>query len=199
MSLLLTGAGTSGEIVITGVPENLVAPALDNTAPRIGQTVTCGPGSWSNSPTSAAYQWKRDGVNIAGQTSSSHVVVTADIGKVLTCAVTAHNADGNSTPELSNATDAILSNDTSLSVFSVEGNNVVDGGSLELDATYIGAVIGDLTIVATKTNAAATVGTKTITPSPLLVGDNSLDFDVLAPDGVTTQHYNVTLTVLIGI
>ncbi len=177
----------------TDPPVNTISPALSNTSPRVGQTVTCSTGSWI-AAASFTRQWFRDGVAIGGQTTNSHVVVTADIGKVLKCEITAHNIIGATTAS-SNNTNAILSNDTSLSVFTVEGQNVVDGGSLALDDTYIGDVIGDLTIVATPTNGGATVGTKTVTPSTMIVGANTLAFNVTAADGVTTHHYTVTLNV----
>jgi hypothetical protein len=124
------------------------------------------------------------------------VVVSADIGTELSCEVTATNEIGDSDPEESNATDAILSNVTTLSVFTVEGQAAVDAGTVNLTGAHVGDVIGDLTIVATPTHGGATVGVKFITPSALAAGDNLLEFDVTAADGVTTQHYDVTLNVL---
>ncbi len=177
----------------TNPPVNTVLPALSNTSPRVGQTVTCSTGSWI-AAASFTRQWFRDGVEIGGQTTNSHVVVTADIGKVLKCEVTAHNIIGNTTAS-SNNTNAILSNDTSLSVWTVEGQNVTDGGTLNLANSYDGDVIGDLTIVVTPTNGGATVGAKTLTPSTMAVGNNVLAFNVTAPDGVTTRNYSTTLNV----
>ncbi len=177
----------------TNPPVNTVTPSLSNTSPRVGQTVTCSTGSWIQAA-SFTRQWFRDGVAIAGQTTNSHVVVTADIGKVIKCEVTAHNIIGSTTAS-SNNTNAILSNDTSLSVWTVEGQNVTDGGTLNLANSYDGDVIGDLTIVVTPTNGGATVGTKTLTPSTMAVGNNVLAFNVTSPDGVTTRHYSATLNV----
>lgn len=89
------------------VPVNTIAPALNDTSVGVGDTVTCGTGTWTNTPTSYAYQWKRDGSNIGGATSNSYLVDAADEGAVLTCAVTASNAGGAGSPALSNATDPI--------------------------------------------------------------------------------------------
>lgn len=44
-----------------------------------------------------AYQWKRDGTNIAGATSATYTLVLADSGTKTTCAVTATNAGGSTT------------------------------------------------------------------------------------------------------
>lgn len=89
-----------------------------------------------------------------------------------------------------------LSDDTSLSTFTVEGQAVTDGGSMSIDFSHAGETIVDFVIVATPTHPSATVGTKTITPSPIVEGDNTLEFDVTAEDGVTVQHYSLTVRVL---
>lgn len=75
------------------VPVNTAAPVISGTA-TIGQTLAVSAGTWSNSPTGYAYQWKRDGSNISGATSSTYVLVTADGGTTVSCVVTATNASG---------------------------------------------------------------------------------------------------------
>lgn len=72
------------------LPVNSVAPAITGTETE-GQDLTCSSGTWSNSP-SYAYQWKRSGVAIAGATSATHTLVSADVGETLTCVVSATNA-----------------------------------------------------------------------------------------------------------
>ncbi len=74
-------------------PVNIALPAITGTA-RTGSTLTVSDGSWANSPTAYARQWKADGVNINGATGATYVPVSGDIGKVITCTVTASNADG---------------------------------------------------------------------------------------------------------
>ena len=76
-------------------------PTITGT-PTVGSTLTCSQGTWFNSPTSYAYQWLRDGANIAGATASTYVVVAGDLGHAISCKVTATNAFG-STPATSNA------------------------------------------------------------------------------------------------
>ena len=82
-------------------PVGTASPAVIGT-PTVGSTLTCSQGTWFNSPTSYAYQWKRDGTTIVGSTASTYVVVAGDLGHSLTCTVTATNAFG-STPATSNA------------------------------------------------------------------------------------------------
>lgn len=52
-------------------------------------------------PTSAAYQWFRDGTAISGATSQSYAYVSADQGHSLTCQVTPTNGNGTSPAVLS--------------------------------------------------------------------------------------------------
>lgn len=75
-------------------PVNTVAPAITGTAQE-GQTVTCSTGTWTGTPTiSYTYQWKRNGSNIGSATSSTYVLVTADVSQSITCQVTATNGSG---------------------------------------------------------------------------------------------------------
>ncbi len=133
--------------VIPGnVPVNTVAPALDDTSPGVGDTINCSTGTWTNTPTSYTYQWFRDASSIGGATSSSYLVDAADIGAVLTCQVTAHNAGGASAPATSNATDviptppggfALLSH---ISAGSPDGNTFSTGNISTLGADFLVAV-----------------------------------------------------------
>lgn len=60
--------------------------------------LTCGEGSFNSSPrASLTYQWKRDTVNIAGETNFTYASVLSDIGTTITCEVTATNASGSDT------------------------------------------------------------------------------------------------------
>lgn len=77
------------------VPENTVLPAITGVA-EIGQQISVSTGTWSNFPTAYAYQWKRDGVNIGGETSSTYTVASVTGG--LSCIVTASNIIGSSSP-----------------------------------------------------------------------------------------------------
>lgn len=75
----------------------LVAPPL----------LTCDAQSFTSSPRATiTYQWKRDAVNIGGETSITYTTVLADIGTNITCEATITNASGADTG-LSNGIDVI--------------------------------------------------------------------------------------------
>ena len=92
-----TNAGGSASATSTGMtvpapPRDTQPPTLSGT-PRVGATIGCSTGSWTGKPT-YAYSWSRHGTVIAGATSSSYKVPSADAGDTITCTVTAKNAAG---------------------------------------------------------------------------------------------------------
>lgn len=74
-------------------PSNLSLPEITGTIQE-GQTLNVSQGTWSNSPSSYTYQWKRDTVNISGAISASYTLVNDDVGTDITCEVTASNLYG---------------------------------------------------------------------------------------------------------
>jgi Hypothetical glycosyl hydrolase family 15 len=80
-------------------PSNSALPTITGTA-QDGQNLAASTGTWSNSPTAYAYQWKRcDSAggtcsSISGATSSQYGVGSADVGKTLRVVVTASNSGG---------------------------------------------------------------------------------------------------------
>jgi len=103
----LPGAARRGGVEAGGVPVNTVLPAITGTY-RSGETLTSSTGTWTNSPSSFAYQWTRDGSNIGGATSSTYVVTPTDIPALIACVVTASNAGGASLPATSAAVSSPL-------------------------------------------------------------------------------------------
>jgi surface protein len=91
---------TGGGPPPTPAPVNTVLPNVTGTA-VVGNVLTTDDGTWTNSPTSYAYQWKRGATNI-GTNANTYTLVTADAGESITCVVTATNGGG-STPATSNA------------------------------------------------------------------------------------------------
>ena len=80
-------------------PVNTVLPVVSGTT-YVGDLLTTTDGTWSGSPTSFSYQWKRGATNI-GTNANTYTLVTADAGTNITCVVTATNATGSS-PATSN-------------------------------------------------------------------------------------------------
>ena len=77
-------------------PVSTSLPAISGSA-SVGATLTCSSGGWTGLGNGYSYQWQRNNAAIAGSGSSSYVVVSADVGATLTCAVTATFAAGGST------------------------------------------------------------------------------------------------------
>lgn len=79
---------------ISLAPGNTVAPAITGTAAE-GQVLTVSNGTWTNTPTGFAYQWKRGGANI-GTNANTYTLVAGDVTANITCTVTATNVNGSS-------------------------------------------------------------------------------------------------------
>jgi hypothetical protein len=112
-------ACTVGSAVAWGrslaAPANTSPPTISGT-PKEGSTLTAKNGTWSNSPTSFAYQWRRcatDGTacgDITGATKETYTPVTGDVSHTIRLEVTATNADGKDTAT-SEPTDVVDSKD----------------------------------------------------------------------------------------
>lgn len=77
-------------------PVSTALPVVSGTA-TVGQTLTASPGSWTNSPTSYAYQWQLCSptcANIAAATAAGYTLTSADQGDTLDVVVTATSAGG---------------------------------------------------------------------------------------------------------
>jgi len=92
-------------------PQNSASPTISGTA-KEGSILTAANGTWSNSPTSYAYQWQRcatDGTacgDITGATKQTYTLASGDVHHTIRVQVTATNADG-STSAKSDATDVV--------------------------------------------------------------------------------------------
>lgn len=73
-------------------PESDVDPTISGVA-RVGETLTCDPGGWSDANTVAA-AWARDATPVGGADGPTYVVADADAGHALSCVVTAANGAG---------------------------------------------------------------------------------------------------------
>ena len=107
------GVGKEGSGEESGAsPVNTALPTISGT-PEEGQTLSASEGSWTNSPTSYAYQWQdcnasgASCADIAGATGSTHALAAGEVGDTVRVVVTASNATG-STPATSAATGTIV-------------------------------------------------------------------------------------------
>lgn len=86
---------------VTLAPVNTVPPAVTGTANE-GEVLTCDDGTFSPAEDSVTKQWYADAVAIDGETGDTYTtiatsvdpVVEGDLGKDITCVVTAYNAYG---------------------------------------------------------------------------------------------------------
>ena len=107
-------AGVVAAGALAAAPQNTTPPSIDGTS-MVGKTLTANNGSWSGSPTSFSYQWRRcdpDGSScgkISGQTSKTYKLTDADVGNTVRVTVTAKNSDG-STDADSKVSDVISGN-----------------------------------------------------------------------------------------
>jgi hypothetical protein len=85
-------------------PVNTTPPTISGT-PAVGQTLTASNGTWTNAPTSYAYQWLRCNgggnscASVANGTQKTYTLVGADAGHTIRVRVTATNADGSASVE----------------------------------------------------------------------------------------------------
>jgi hypothetical protein len=74
-----TGASAIGGVTVVWPAVTPGTVAITGTA-RVGELLTASPGTWTPTGADLAYQWLRDGSEIAGATSSTYRVAPADAG-----------------------------------------------------------------------------------------------------------------------
>ena len=97
-TITTTSTARTVEKLLTSTP----TPTLTGT-PRVGQTLTATAGAWAPGSVAMAYQWKRDGTAIAGATTSTYKLITADAGKAIAVTVTGRRAGYTSVDKTSSA------------------------------------------------------------------------------------------------
>ena len=110
ISVVITGTNAYGSATETRTAPNTVGSkpvfssggGLSHDPALIpGTVITVDPITWlgtkvPNNPIQSTYQWKRDGVNISGQTNSTYTLTSADANTVITVEVKATNVLGTS-------------------------------------------------------------------------------------------------------
>jgi len=136
------------------VPVNSTPPSISGTA-KTGQTLTSSTGSWTESPTSYAYQWQRCDttgticVAIEGATTASYAINPADAGSTLRVAVTASNSAGPSAPASSEHTAVVEAGVYTFGKTSIGGSSdsfLADRKRVNRYALSIAATVGKLSI-----------------------------------------------------
>src|SRR5687767_6520568 len=88
VALLALAAATVAAAATMAAPVNTAPPTITGT-PQVGQTLTANNGTWTNSPTSFAYQWLRCNAggqacaNVANGTQRTYTLVGADAGRTM--------------------------------------------------------------------------------------------------------------------
>ena len=93
----LIGAGVAIEGGPNDPPVNIHTPY----ATQEDAVVNCTVGEWTGTPSSYAYAWQSDGVDV-GDGTNPYAITAADIGKTVTCVVTATNDAGSTAAPPSN-------------------------------------------------------------------------------------------------
>jgi hypothetical protein len=113
-------------------PVNEVAPRVLGLNPsRVGESVSCAPGRWSETPTPRfSYQWVRDRglfdeAPIAGAVGSGYTIALADQLHSLSCVVTATNSAGSTEASSSNSLSVAGSPPQNVTPPSVEGSPAI--------------------------------------------------------------------------
>ena len=76
-----------------GLPVNTAPPTFTGNT-IVGSTLTATTGTWTNSPTSYAYDWLSNGAQIYGANASTYVIDAAYLGTLISVRITAINANG---------------------------------------------------------------------------------------------------------
>ena len=101
VGLMLAGTAYASS---AAAPVNTAPPTISGTT-TVGQTLTASNGTWSNAPTSFAYEWLRCNatgnscVSVANGTQQKYTLVGADAAHTMRVKVTGTNADGSSSAQ----------------------------------------------------------------------------------------------------
>lgn len=140
-----SAAQASNGITVTtsAAPANTVAPVVSGSQPS-GSTMTTTDGTWTANPDvdTYSYQWKADAGNV-GTNQATYVTQAGDVGKSITCTVTATNRKGSAAQA---------------------SNGITVTAALTVPANTVAPVVSGAQIVGS--TMTSTTGTWTGNPSP---------------------------------
>ena len=181
-------SAASNSITTYEAPANTIAPVVTGTATK-GQTLSSTTGTWTGIPSPTfAYQWQRVTTNISGATSSTYVLVTADVGNAIRCVVTATNAVSTVTANSNStaAVAAIVPTATTIGTVTRTSNTVV---SIPFTAPTDngGAAITSYSIISTPSIALTYSGTTSpMAVTGTFVSGTSYTFTIAAINSIGT-------------
>ena len=162
----------------SSAPANTVAPVVSGTA-TVGQTLSTTNGTWTGAPDPTfTYQWQRAESNIGGATSSTYVLVSADVGNAIRCVVTGTNAVS-AVSANSNATGSVAA--------------VVPGAPTSVSASATAPTTASVTFSAPADNGGAAITTYTVSGGGSGSGASS-PISVTGLSGGTSYTFTVTAT-----
>lgn len=153
-------------------PSNTALPTVSGPA-EVGATLTALTGSWLNSPTAYAYQWRRcDSAGVAcspvaGATAPSYALTSADVGSTMRVEVTATNGYGSG------------------SATSDQTASIADAPAPAPPATTTSTFTGSLNAKQPAKSFNVAVGAGDSTATLTFSKASSMTLKLLAPDGST--------------
>jgi subtilisin family serine protease len=148
-------------------PVNTGSPSISGTA-QTGQTLASTSGSWSESPSSFAYQWQRCNATgasctpISSATAQAYTLGSADVGVTVRVAVTTSNSAGSSTPANSGQTAVIQQGVATIGKTSVGASADSYAANRKRVSRYALATAGTLTKLSTYLAAAGVSGAQAL-------------------------------------
>jgi hypothetical protein len=122
-------------------PTNIAPPQVQLLGTlEVGQQLVCTTGTWTDNPTTYTRQWMRNATQIAGATAAGYSLVTADVGALIGCVVTARTAAGGTADASSNQVGPVtVARPVNNTPPNVTGNPVVGSTLNRTNGTWTGA------------------------------------------------------------
>ena len=132
----VAAASSPSSVVLAAPPAVTAAPSITGAA-VLGASLSALTGTWSPGDVTFAYQWQRGTaaagyVNIAGATTATYTLTSADVGQLVRVMITATNGDG-STSASSLATTTVLRPPANTVAPGVPSGTLMDSHTLTAD------------------------------------------------------------------
>lgn len=85
---------TPSSEIVSGPPVNVDVPYVSPTSATAGTILNCTMGNWNGEPTNYDYKWYANNTELLASSGSSYLIQSGDVGKTITCVVTATNDFG---------------------------------------------------------------------------------------------------------